>query len=68
MPKATKLWGKPYVTSPSYRTTEGDLVWMRRHRQAVRFYTKDGRQIGPEQRNVAPAMAYAMYKGWEFLI
>lgn len=28
-----------------------------------RFYDRD-EQVGPEQRNVAPALAYAMAQGW----
>lgn len=49
---------------PSYITDKGVPVWMWRKRQAVRFYDADGRQHGPEQRNVAPAVAYAIHYGW----
>jgi hypothetical protein len=49
---------------PSYITDAGVPVWMWRKRQAVRFYDAEGKQHGPEQSNVAPAMAYARYKGW----
>lgn len=33
----------------------------------VRFYDAKRRQVGPEQSNVAPAIAYAMAKGWRSL-
>ena len=50
-------WGR-------YITDGGETVTMFRVRQACRFYTDDGRQVGPEQRNVAPAIAYTMAHGW----
>ncbi len=54
--KAT-AWGD-YSAHPWGRIT----MW--RKGQRVRFYTPNGRQVGPEQANVAPAVAYAMAKGW----
>jgi hypothetical protein len=57
-------WGAVYGGNPSYRTPRGRFVVMCRKRQAVRFYDAKGVQVGPEQTNVAPAVAYASYKGW----
>jgi hypothetical protein len=37
---------------------------MHRKRQAVRFYDAKGEQVGPEQTNVAPAVASAIDAGW----
>jgi len=51
-------WGK-------YRTDRGLIVTMYRKRQKVRFFTEAGRQIGPEQANVGPGIAYAMVHGWQ---
>lgn len=51
----------------SYRTDAGEVVTMYRRGQHVRFYTADGRQVGPEQSNVAPAVAYTMAHGWMYL-
>lgn len=56
------IYGSP--ETPSYLTPKGP-VWMWRKGQKVRFYTKDGEQVGPEQRNVAPAMAFADEQGWK---
>lgn len=59
------LWGDPYGgDSPSYTTREGVPVRMRRKGQRVRFFDPRGLQVGPEQPNVAPAVAYAMSQGW----
>lgn len=38
---------------------------LRRKGQRCRFYTPDGRQVGPEQANLAPAVAYALSQGWQ---
>lgn len=59
----TPPWGKPYGHRP-WMTLRRRRVWMYRKRQAVRFYDSRGRQVGPEQTNVAPAVAYAMSKRW----
>ena len=57
-------WGEVYAgSSPAYQTPEG-LVWMFRRGQCVRFYTEAGQQVGPEQPNVAPAVAYAWSQHW----
>lgn len=37
---------------------------MWRKGQRVRFYTNSGEQIGPQQSNVGPAVAYALASGW----
>jgi hypothetical protein len=57
-------WGSVYGdTRPAY-CTEFGYVWMFRKGQRVRFYDEDGQQVGPEQANVAPAVAYARSQGW----
>jgi len=57
-------WGERYSGPCSaYQPPEGP-VWMFRKGQRVRFYNDDGLQIGPEQFNVAPAVAYAISNGW----
>ncbi|KKM92024.1 hypothetical protein LCGC14_1222580 [marine sediment metagenome] len=56
-------WGKPY--GMPFCTRHGRVRRMFRKGQRVRFYDGQGRQIGPEQRNVAPAVAYALSKGWD---
>lgn len=57
-------WGAQYGGNPSYVTPRGREVVMCRKRQAVRFYDRKGKQVGPEQRNVAPAVVYALYHRW----
>lgn len=50
---------------PAYMTHRGP-VWMHRNgRNKVRFYDILGVQVGPEQSNVAPAVAYAHAHRWE---
>lgn len=56
-------WGKPYGRDPFY-TSQGHWAWMFRKGQRVRFFNAQGRQVGPEQRNVAPAIVYTIRKGW----
>lgn len=56
-------WGAPYNTAPAYATPDG-YVWMFRRGQRVRFYDEGAQQVGPEQANVAPAVAYAQNQGW----
>jgi len=57
-------WGEVYAgPSPAYQTPEG-LVWMFRAGQRVRFYDEAGQQVGPEQSNVAPAVAFALSQWW----
>lgn len=55
-------WGRPYGGS-AFLMPDG-LVWMFRKGQRVRFYDVHADQLGPEQANVAPAMAYAHSQGW----
>ena len=64
LPSAS-TWGKLYGDAP-YKTPSGKYVWMLRKEQKVRFFDRLGNQIGPEQRNVAPACAYADSKHWSF--
>jgi len=60
MPKWGRIWGssRPIITDT------GLEVLIYRKGQRVRFYTLGGEQVGPEQANVAPAVAYAMAHGW----
>jgi hypothetical protein len=64
-------WGRPYVDDVAYLIPDDDhpghhrAVWMRRGKHnRVRFYDFDGHQVGPEQSNVAPAVAYAHSQHW----
>jgi predicted kinase len=61
-------WGEIYAPRPGgvpdYFTDNGIAVWMFRRGQRVRFFDSAGNQVGPEQGNVAPAMAYATHEGW----
>lgn len=66
-PPTNVAWGELYGHSP-YQTNDGRLVWMFRKTQAVRFYDEDGVQVGPEQRNVAPAICYAIAHRWDLNI
>lgn len=56
-----RIYGDPAI--PAYITPEGP-VWMRRKGQRVRFFTAQGVQVGPEHRNVYPAILSASYEGW----
>lgn len=59
-------WGSFYACDPerpSYATPDGP-VWMCRKGQRVRFLDTDGVQVGPEHRNVVPAVLSAAYEGW----
>jgi len=51
------LYGRPYQAGAR-------ILWMFRRGQRVRFFTAGVVQVGEEQRNVAPAVAYAISKGW----
>lgn len=55
-------WGETY--GAPYYTGDGTRVTMRRKGQRVRWFDDAGRQVGPEQRNVAPALGYALTQGW----
>ncbi len=60
-------WGRPYGCSddqPSYLTESNGEVWMHRKGRRVRFFDSAGVQVGPEQNNVAPGIAYAYNQGW----
>jgi hypothetical protein len=58
-------WGAPYGRSPAYLTPDSGPVWMRRGKSnRVRFFDLYGVQVGPEQSNVAPAVAAALDQGW----
>lgn len=51
-----------------WQTPEGKILRAYRGRHnRVRFYDGNGRQVGPEQRNVAPAFAYAVAQQWSSL-
>lgn len=57
-----RMYGGP---APTYVTDPNRVeVWMWRKGQRVRFYDVDGNQIGPEHRNVAPAIVWAANEGW----
>jgi len=58
-----KPWGKPYGVTV-WDTPDGPVRMFRRANR-VRFVTDDGRQVGPEQSNVVPALVW-MYgrEGW----
>lgn len=58
--KAAKPYGDRH-----YITRHGTAVAMYRRGQRVRFIDNAGKQVGPEQSNVAPAVAYAMARGWK---
>lgn len=57
----TARWGWCY--GGPVVTRDGRKLDLRRNGQRCRFYDGDV-QVGPEQRNVAPALAYAMAHGW----
>jgi N12 class adenine-specific DNA methylase/uncharacterized protein (DUF3820 family) len=61
--KSAVDWGKPYADL-KYILPDGSEVHMRRNGQRVRYYDTKGEQVGPEQGNVAPAIAFAETKGW----
>lgn len=58
-------WGAPYGGHHLTRAgNHGEPRWMQRRGQRVRWYDGDGAQVGPEQANVAPALAWAASRGW----
>ena len=65
MPLSGCGFGVPYARGFDWLTPEGVLVEMWRKGQRVRFFDADCKQHGPEQYNVAPAIAYAYAHGWE---
>jgi hypothetical protein len=58
-------FGQMYGRGPHYVTPPNGLaVWMWRKRQRVRFYDEKGNQVGPEHKNVVPAVIWAAANGW----
>jgi hypothetical protein len=57
-------FGKLYGGSEPFVTMDGTDVFLYRKGQTVRFFDAAGNQVGPEQSNVAPAVAYANSQGW----
>lgn len=62
MPAVT--WGRPYGDDPAVNS-HGRKIYMFRKGQKVRWYDSYGDQVGPEQANVAPALAWSYSKGYE---
>jgi hypothetical protein len=54
----TAPWGKPYGSSP-FILADGRRVTMYRRGVTVRYYDETGVQVGPEHRNVVPALIWA---------
>lgn len=61
-PQFGSMWGDK--SRPMFFTDSGIPVWMWRKGQRCRFFTEEGEQIGPEHRNVYPAMLSAFAAGW----
>lgn len=58
-------FGEMYGPGPHYVTPpNGIAVWMWRKGQHVRFYDEHGNQVGPEHRNVVPAIIWAAAHQW----
>jgi hypothetical protein len=58
-------WGENYGSErAAYHTSHDGSVWMHRKGQKVRFFDATGKQVGPEHRNVYPAMIWAAAAGW----
>lgn len=53
-----EVWGAPFV-----RRSDGATVLMRRKAQRVQFFTQAGEPVGPEHRNVVPALIWAWASG-----
>lgn len=60
--QAPAPWGKPYGSPVTHR--DGRKLELRRKGQRCRFYF-GALPVGPEHRNVAPALAYALAQGWQ---
>lgn len=58
----TKQFGEQF--GGGIKTGDGRTLYMMRKGQRVRFYDKIGNQVGPEHTNVAPAISYAINRGW----
>lgn len=63
--EAAVTWGKEYAAGSYFLTPDQKKVRMFRKGTRVRFYTDGGEQVGPEQANVGPAVAYALAHGWK---
>ena len=57
-----RVYGDP--AEPAFITPAGVRVWMWRKGQKVRFFSAAGTQVGPEHRNVAPALCAAYAAKW----
>lgn len=59
-------WGEDYGCGRvAYVVPEtGICVWMFRNGQRVRFYDARGNQVGPEHKNVMPAICWASGQAW----
>jgi hypothetical protein len=60
-PPGNVSFGAPY--GRPYRAGR-KIVWMFRKNQRVRWFDNKGRQVDVEQSNVAPAVAFALSRGW----
>ncbi len=57
--------GNPECWGAYRHTQTGQSVHLYRgKRNRVRFYDGSGRQVGPEQSNVAPGVAWALFNGY----
>lgn len=62
LPTPAAQWGRSWGL---WCTPDRRLVEMQRKGQRVRFFdTETGEQVGPEHRNVVPAMCAAAFAGW----
>jgi hypothetical protein len=59
-------FGERYGAGPQSDmvTDDGTEVWLFRKGQRCRFYDAQGVQVGPEHRNVAPAVTWAHAHLW----
>lgn len=60
---AKVAWGSPYGLTP-YVNARGRKIYLYRKGQKCRWYDRHARQVGPEQRNVAPALSWAAVNGF----
>jgi len=57
-------WEKYGAEALIHRAKRKPEITLHRKGQKCRFYDASGEQIGPEQKNVAPALAWAMSEGY----
>ena len=58
-------FGQMYGPGPHYVTPPNRIaVWMWRKGQRVRYFDEKGIQVGPEHKNVVPAVIWAAANGW----